>query len=208
MRLLLVRHGETLWNADSVYRGRADVALSERGRRQAEMLGRSLECEQIAAILSSPLARAADTAAAIGRHVGGTVRIESDLTDLDCGEWEGLSDNQVKEKYPDIRRTWLETPHLVRLPGGESLSDVSARVARVLEAALSKTGVIVLVSHRVVNKVAICSLLGLDNSHFWDIQIDLAGVSEFTCSARRRVLVRHNDTSHLCSTPSGTRADF
>jgi broad specificity phosphatase PhoE len=134
--------------------------------------------------------------------------VDPDLTDLDCGEWEGLSDVQVKERYPEVRRTWLDTPHLVRLPGGETLDEVSIRVGGVLERVLATPGMVVLVSHRVVHKVAICALLGLDNSHFWDIRLDVAGVSEFECSARRRVLVRHNDTSHLSAGHVLKPADF
>lgn len=207
-RLLLVRHGETVWNVDEVYRGRADVPLSDTGKRQAELLGRRLQHEGVTALRTSPLTRAAETAAAIGRRTGVAVEVDSDLNDLDCGEWEGLSDREVKEKYPDLRQRWLSEPHLVRLPGGESLDDVSARVQRVLVAALSELGVVVLVSHRVVHKVAICTLLGLDNSHFWDVRLDVAGITEFECSTRRRVLVRRNDVSHLAADASAGLRDF
>jgi broad specificity phosphatase PhoE len=208
MRLLLIRHGETVWNADTIYRGRADVPLSAKGKDQADLLGRRLAREGIAALYTSPLGRARETALAIGRHAGLTPRVEPELTDIDCGEWEGLNDLEVKERYPDVRQAWLSTPHLVQLPGGESLNDVSARVGRVLAAVSGEQGAIALVSHRVVNKVAICALLGLDNSHFWDIKIDLAGVTEFEVSAKHRVLVRHNDTSHLCAPGDGRPADF
>ena len=207
-RLLLVRHGETVWNADAVYRGRSEVPLSDTGRLQAQSLGRRLAEDGVTALFTSPLMRARETAEAIERNVGAAARVEADLTDLDCGEWEGLSDLEVKERYPDLRRKWLSTPHLVRLPGGESLEDVSARVDRVLARVLSAPGVVVLVSHRVVHKVVICTLLGLDNSHFWDIRLDVAGVSEFECWARHRVLVRHNDTSHLSVGHGSKPADF
>jgi broad specificity phosphatase PhoE len=207
-RLLLARHGETVWNADAVYRGRSEVPLSETGRLQAQLLGRKLAEEGVTALHTSPLMRARETAEAIERHVGVAALVDPDLTDLDCGEWEGLSDREVKERYPDLRRTWLSTPQVVRLPGGESLDEVSARVGRVLAEVLSTPGVVVLVSHRVVHKVAICTLLGLDNSHFWDIRLDVAGVSEFECTARRRMLVRHNDTSHLAAGHELKPADF
>ena len=208
MRLLLVRHGETVWNADTVYRGRADIPLSDNGRQQAELLGRRLAGEHVTALYTSPLVRAHKTAEAIGRHAGLAVRVEDDLTDIDCGEWEGLSDREVKEKYPEVRRKWLDTPQLVRLPGGEALSDVADRVSHVLARACADAGVVVLVSHRVVHKVAICALLRLDNSHFWDIRLDLAGVSEFECSPKHRVLVRHNDTCHLAALSGGRPVDF
>lgn len=196
-RLLLVRHGETTCSADNVYRGRSDMPLSRLGRRQAECLARRLSCEEITAIYSSPLVRASEMAAAIGRLSGPAPVIDEDLNDLDCGDWEGLSDDEVRAQYPELRRKWLSSPHLVRLPGGEALDDVSARVSRVLERVCGGAGVVVLVSHRVIIKSAVCLLLGLDNSRFWDIAVDVAGLTEFRCSGERRVLVRHNDTGHL-----------
>lgn len=207
-RLLLVRHGETVWNVETVYRGRSDIPLSDVGKQQAERLGRRLSGEGVMSLWTSPLMRSRQTAEAIERCSGVAARVEQDLTDVDCGEWEGLTDAEVQERYPELRRKWLSTPHLVRLPGGESLQDVSQRVARVLAAAQSEPGVVVLVSHRVVHKVAICALLGLDNSHFWDIRLDVAGVTEFECSPRHRVLVRHNDVSHLSVESVHTLADF
>jgi len=207
-RLLLVRHGETVWNADAVYRGRSEIPLSETGKRQAHLTGRSLAGEGVTALMSSPLVRARETAEAIAEATGVAVEIDNDLTDLDCGEWEGLTDAQVKERYPDVRRTWLATPQLVRLPGGEALDEVTGRVLPVLERVLSAPGTVVFVSHRVVHKVAICALLGLDNSHFWDVRLDVAGITEFECSSTRRVLVRHNDTSHLRDGRWQAAADF
>ncbi len=203
VRLLLVRHGETVMSADNVYRGRSDVPLSPLGWRQVERLGRRLSNEDLTAIYSSPLVRARDTADAIGRLSGLDPVIDEELNDLDCGEWEGLSDDEVRAQYPEVRHAWLSSPHLVRLPGGESLDDVSARVGRVLERACNGKGTIVLVSHRVIIKSAVCLLLGLDNSHFWDIAVDVAGLTEFRCSGRRRVLVRHNDTGHLHTLADG-----
>ncbi len=196
-RLILVRHGETQWNSDTVYRGRSEVPLSDRGRQQAECLGFRLAGEGVTLVHSSPLSRALETAHTIGRAVGLPVSVLPGLTDLDCGEWEGLSDEEVKKSYPELRRMWLSSPHLVRLPGGESLDDVAQRVSLVLETALEVDGTVVLVSHRVWHKVAICSLLGLNNSGFWQVRLDLAGMTEFDCVAGRHVLVRHNDTSHL-----------
>ena len=196
-RLILVRHGETRWNSDTVYRGRSEVPLSDRGKRQADCLSSRLAGEGVKLVYSSPLSRALETAHAIGRLAELPVSVLPGLTDLDCGEWEGLSDEEVKKSYPELRRMWLSSPHLVRLPGGESLDDVAQRVSLVLETALEVDGTVVLVSHRVWHKVAICSLLGLNNSGFWQVRLDLAGMTEFDCFAGRHVLVRHNDTSHL-----------
>jgi len=196
-RLLLVRHGETQWNSDAVYRGRADIPLSAKGALQAERLASRLAAEGVSCLATSPLSRARDTAAAIARATGVHARPEDGLTDIDCGEWEGLSDIRVKELYPELRQQWHSAPQEVTLPGGESLRDVEERVKVVLDAVTGNDGTLVLVTHRVVLKVAFCRLLGLGNSHFWDVRFDLAGITEFECTPGRAVLVRHNDVSHL-----------
>ena len=196
-RLLLVRHGETEWNSEVVYRGRANIRLSQRGRAQAEALGMRLASEGPSRVLASPLHRASETAEAIGRICGAPVSVSQGLNDIDCGDWEGLSDAEVKARYPDLRRAWHEKPHTVTLPGGESLDDVRRRAGRVLKSVENCEAVIALVSHRVVNKVLVCILLGLDLSRFWDIRIDLAAFTTFDCTHGRRILVAHNDTAHL-----------
>ena len=207
-RLVLVRHGETEWNSDAVYRGRADVDLSEAGKAQAESLARRFAGRELALLGSGPLTRARDTAQAVAISTGVEMRIMSELNDLDCGEWQGLSDVQVKERYPELRHQWHVAPNTVTLPGGESLDDVESRVVTLLDLIRDVEGQVLLVSHRVVLKVMICRLLGLDNSHFWDIRVDLAGITEFDCSPARTVLVRHNDVSHLSQVNGLPSPDF
>jgi len=207
-RLLLIRHGETAWNSDAVYRGRANVPLSRRGRAQAEALGKRLSPEGVSRILTSPLDRARETAEAIGHACNLAAELCEDLTDIDCGEWQGLSDAELKERYPDLRRVWFHAPHTVTLPDGESLDNVRERACRVLREVETEGGTVALVSHRVVNKVLICLLLGLELARFWDIRIDLAAITVFDCVEGRRVLVAHNDTAHLLRTQSPDRGDF
>ena len=207
-RLVLVRHGETEWNSDAVYRGRADVELSAAGRLQAELLARRFVGEKLAFLGSSPLSRARDTALSIAASAGVELQIVDELNDLDCGEWQGLSDAQVKERYPELRRQWHVAPHTVTIPAGESLSDVESRVAALLDRVLQLEGRILLVSHRVVLKVMVCRLLGLDNSHFWNIRQDMCGITVFDYMDGRLVLIRHNDTSHLQELQKPVLADF
>jgi broad specificity phosphatase PhoE len=95
------------------------------------------------------------------------------------------------------------------MPGGESLEDVRKRAIEVVNDVLPKyQGSILLVSHRVVNKVLICSLLGLDNSHFWNINLDVGGITIFNYVDGRFVLTRHNDTSHLKELQKSVLDDF
>jgi broad specificity phosphatase PhoE len=196
--LILARHGETVWNVEKVYRGRTDVNLDEVGVKQAELLGRHLSNWELEAIYSSPLRRAIDTANIIARYQKISIHIVEGLIDFDYGEWQSLSEQRVKNLYPTLHDEWHNNPHKVRMPGGESLQDVKKRAIKVVNDVLSEyQGSVVLVSHRVVNKVLICSLLGLGNSYFWNIKQDVGGITIFSYVDGRFVLTGHNDTSHL-----------
>ena len=196
--LILVRHGETMWNVEKIYRGRADVNLDEVGIKQAELLGQYLSNWELEAIYSSPLKRALDTANIIARYHKIGVYIADGLIDFDYGEWQSLPEQEVRKLYPALLDKWHNNPHEVRMPGGESLADVRERAAGTVDDVISKyEGSVVLASHRVVNKVLICSLLGLDNSYFWNIKQDVCGITIFNYADGRFVLTRHNDTSHL-----------
>jgi len=207
--LILARHGETVWNIEKVYRGRTDVNLDEVGIKQAELLGRHLGNWELEAIYSSPLRRALDTANTIARYQKIGVNIVEDLIDFDYGEWQSLSEQTVKNLYPTLHDEWHNNPHKVRMPGGESLEDVKKRAVKVVNDVLSEyQGSVLLVSHRVVNKVLICSLLGLGNSYFWNIKQDVSGITIFNYVDGRFVLTRHNDTSHLKELQKSVLDDF
>jgi len=207
--LILVRHGETVWNVEKIYRGRADVNLDEAGIKQAELLGKYLGNWELEAIYSSSLKRALDTANIIARYHKIGVYIADGLIDFDYGEWQSLPEQEVRKSYPALLDKWHNNPQEVRMPGGESLADVRERAAGVVDDVLSKyEGSVVLASHRVVNKVLICSLLGLDNSHFWNIKQDVGGITIFNYVDGRFVLTRHNDTSHLKELQKRVLDDF
>jgi broad specificity phosphatase PhoE len=208
-KLILARHGQTAWNVEKVFRGRADVDLDEVGIKQAELLGKYLSNWELEAIYSSPLRRALDTANMVARYQQVAVRITEDLIDFDYGEWQSLPEQEVKRLYPALFNEWHNSPHKVRMPGGEGLEDVRRRAVEVVNGILSRhQGNVLLVSHRVVSKVLICHLLGLDNSHFWNISQDVGGITIFNYVDGRFVLTRHNDTSHLQELPKSVLADF
>jgi broad specificity phosphatase PhoE len=207
--LILARHGETVWNVEKIYRGRADVNLDEVGIKQADLLGKYLSSWKLEAIYSSPVKRATDTANIIARYQKIGVKIAEGLVDFDYGEWQSLPEQEVKKLYPALLNEWHNNPHKVRMPAGESLEDVRRRAIKVVNDVLSKyQGSVVLISHRVVNKVLICSLLGLDNSHFWNISQDVGGITIFNYIDGRFVLTRHNDTSHLRELQKSVLDDF
>ena len=208
-KLILARHGETVWNVEKIYRGRTDVNLDEVGIKQAELLGKNLGSWKLEAIYSSPLKRALDTANIVARYQKIGVHVAKGLIDFDYGEWQSLPEQEARRLYPTLHSEWHNNPHKVKMPGGESLEDVRSRVIEVVDDVLSKyQGSIVLVSHRVVNKVLICFLLGLDNSHFWNIKQDVGGITIFDYVDGRFVLTRHNDTSHLKELQKPVLDDF
>lgn len=197
-QIILVRHGETEWNVKEVFRGRADIGLNGTGIKQAELLAEYLSNIKIGAIYSSPLQRALTTAEKIAGYQGLEVVVEPGLIDLDFGEWQGLPHKEVKSRYKGLYAQWVSHPELVKLPAGESLDDVRKRAMNVVDSITARHECsVVLVSHRVVNKVLICALLGLDDSHFWNIEQGTCGLTIFTCKNDQFILTRHNDTSYL-----------
>jgi broad specificity phosphatase PhoE len=196
--IVLARHGETEWNVGEIFRGRADVDLNDTGRGQARLLGQFLADSKVSAVYSSPLKRALSTAGPIAGPHGLSVRVSPGLNDLSFGDWEGLSIEEVRVKYPAAFSLWVNHPEQARPPGGEMLDELGRRARQVVDGVLaSDTGAVVLVTHRVVIKVLTCALLGLDNRHFWDVMVDTCGLTTFRHERGRFVLVRHNDTSFL-----------
>jgi broad specificity phosphatase PhoE len=208
--VILVRHGETEWNVAEVFRGRIDIGLNETGLEQAELLAKCLRDIRIDAIYSSPLKRALKTAERIAGYHELNVETTPALVDFDYGEWQGLSRQEVKDRYKELYAQWLNHPGQVKIPAGESLDDVRRRVTSVIDKVIAAKyeGSVVLVSHRVVNKVLICALLGLDNSHFWNIRQDTGGMTNFTYQKERFILTRHNDTSYLRPFSKAPLTDF
>jgi len=207
--IILARHGETKWNVQEIFRGRIDIALNETGIKQAELLAEYLRHLKIEAIYSSPLKRALKTAEVIASHHKLAVEITPGLIDFNYGKWQGLPHQEVKDKYNELYAEWISHPDQVKIPAGESLNDVRKRAIGVVDEVTAKyEGTIVLLSHRVVNKVLICALLGLDNSHFWNIKQDTCGITTFTYENERFILTEHNNTSFLKPVQKAPLSDF
>jgi broad specificity phosphatase PhoE len=195
----LIRHGQTAWNKEEIFRGRTDIPLDETGLKQAKLAGEYFKGMKIHGIYSSSLSRAWETAQRIARFHNLEVQPMSGILDMSFGKWEGQAHQEIKKIDSETYRRWKEKPHLVRLPGGESLDDVRVRAMAALEEVIrnhpGKT--LVLVSHRVVNKVLICAILGLDNSHFWQITQDTTAINLIQNRDGKYILSLMNETCHL-----------
>jgi glucosyl-3-phosphoglycerate phosphatase len=145
IRIWLVRHGETEWNATKRAQGQADVPLNEAGRLQAQVAAAQLDGVNLAGVYSSDLSRAIDTAEPIARAHGLEVVTDQAFREIDQGEWEGLGLEEIRARWPDL---WGPARHYVQRPGGESPEQVQKRalegMARVVE---RHKGTVAIVSH-------------------------------------------------------------
>ncbi len=209
-RIILVRHGQTPWNKEKIFRGSRDIPLNDTGREEARLAGEWLKGEAIQAAYCSPLSRARDTGEAIARHHGLRVEDLPGLSDLCYGDWEGLPLTEVKVKYADLYRRWETAPHTVRFPQGETLDEVKQRglaaVGRVVASHPDQT--VLLAAHRAVNKVLIAAFIGLDNSNFWRIAQDTTAINRFHWMGGAWQIVSLNDTCHLRGLSRGEYVDF
>lgn len=198
VRLLLVRHGESVWNEEERIQGQQDVPLSERGRAQAKALGRRLRDEFLVACYSSPLRRAAETAREILSTLASppSLTLMPELMERRFGEWEGkcLSDLDKKEFA-----RWLAAHQLPAPPDGESMDELLVRVERGLRRILTEVpeGLVLVVGHGGSLKAMLCVLLRLPPTSFIRLHIDNASLTIVEVRSGRSSLVVFNDTCHL-----------
>jgi len=198
--VILVRHGQTEWNRVERFRGRADVPLNDTGLKQAEATGcRVAAAWQPVAIYSSPLSRAVKTAEAIGAAAGLDVEIHAGLADIDYGDWQALTPDEARAKWPEMVATWYQAPHLVRIPGGETLDELRVRAMRTTADLVARHigQTIVLVSHTVINRIILLGILGLGNDRFWHIRQEPCAINVLEAERGDYTLVSMNDTGHL-----------
>ncbi len=124
--LVLVRHGETDWNRDNRFQGHADPPLNDTGRAQARALAAELRNEPIAALYTSPLVRAAETAAILGEPLGLEPLTDPSLKEVDVGSWSGLTRTDIERRFPDGFARWLAHGH--GWDDGETYAELGERV--------------------------------------------------------------------------------
>ncbi|AOY95953.1 histidine phosphatase family protein [Pseudomonas sp. ZM23] len=199
-KLILTRHGHVDWIAPERFRGRADLALSNLGERQAKMLS-----ERIASswkpdmIYTSPLSRCVHTGAAISQATGARAEPLADLMDTDYGQWQGLTHEEVRSRWPSEFHDWFHTPELAAIPNGETLAAVLVRSVHVLQFVLKKHAdqTIVLVGHDSTNRVILMHALGLSLSRYWRIKQEPCCINEIAIDDGVFTIHRINETHHL-----------
>lgn len=196
--VLLIRHPESAWNRRGIYQGQRDTPLSALGRVQAELVADRLSKQRIDGVVCSPLRRARLLAGAIGRRHRLEAEPQDGLTEIAHGTWESLSREQVRERFPDMYRTWSERPHDVSFPGGESLHDVHARAVPIVESLFDgKGGVRVVVTHDTVCRLVVAAAQGQGPEGFACVQLENAGITTLEGPELLGSLIRVNDVEHL-----------
>ena len=197
--ILLVRHGETAWNRGQIFRGVHDVPLNDNGRAQARLLGAAAAWRTIDAAYTSPLSRAVETGQLMLEPHGVEAIVHEGLTDFNYGDWTGIEDAAVAEKWPKERAQWGSAPHTLRVPGGDTLQDVYDKAFACLEEVAQKHDgqTIALFAHRVVNKLLVLAVLGLGLDRFPLIRQDNCALDHFERTDQGYVIICLNDTSHL-----------
>lgn len=169
-RLLLIRHGQTTYNATGRMQGHLDTELSEVGLSQARAAADLLVDKRITAIVSSDLIRARDTAAVIGEKLGIEVDVDKRLRETHLGDWQGMTSAEVDEQYPGARAIWRHDPTWAP-PQGESRVDVATRARPVIDELMRAhpewdEGAVLVVAHGGAISALTCHLLGLDHHQY------------------------------------------
>jgi broad specificity phosphatase PhoE len=176
MDLILIRHGETEWNRVGKCQGFSDTELNNNGREQIRELAKSLMNEPISAVYSSDLKRALDTAKAIAHHHKLTVEVDTDLREMNQGDFEGLTFVEIRERYAPILSEWVDNPNVVKLPGGESLKELQERAWRAIERIYirHKNQTVVAVSHNLTITTLLCKFKGIGLEEFRSFKLKAA----------------------------------
>jgi broad specificity phosphatase PhoE len=197
MELILVRHGETPFNRERKVQGITDIELNDAGLRQAHQLALSLKDHEIHQIYSSPLKRAYKTAEAINQFHDVLIHRRSGLMEMDQGDFEGLSFQELMACEKDFLRRWIAEPAITKMPNGESFIEVQERAWNAIEDIIIRDENALVVSHNFTIAAILCKIKCVDLSQFRNSCVETASktIVQFTNGVGKIGLF--NDRSHL-----------
>ncbi|GHJ41089.1 alpha-ribazole phosphatase [Streptomyces sp. TS71-3] len=211
-RLLLVRHGETVWHAENRYAGISDVALTDRGARQAAALGEWALRRGADAVACSPLARTRATAQPAADLLGLHLEVVPELREVDFGWGEGRTIAEMAAEDAEAVRRFRADAESGAFPGSEPPSAAAARATAALRALAARHpgGTVLVVAHNTLLRIALCGMLGIPVGRYRLVlpRLDNAAVTEIQVSGEHTALLSLNvPTSPAPSAPpAGTRA--
>jgi len=199
-KLILVGHGHVEGISPERFRGRAELPLTELGRHEAELTAARIAASwRPAAIYTSPMSRCIDTGAAIGKPLGLSASAMPGLNDIDYGDWQGLTADEARARWPDELDTWYRHSDWAAIPRGETLQQVLTRAVAALREVIRNhpDDTIVLVAHDSVNRVLLLHALELPLSRYWRFKQNPCCINELDLSADGFVILGINQTDHL-----------
>ncbi len=199
MRVTFIRHGASEWTGQPILCGHADIPLSSVGVAQANALAAHLRGRQFAALWSSPLQRAQQTAACVAHAIGHVVVTDPRLMEMDLGTLDGQRFDQLPRGPKTFRDRWQRDPVRVRFPRGENLSDVSKRTWQVLGELYDRhpQDHVVVVSHLFAIQTLLCRALSIPLKQFRTFNIDTAAITTVQMDKSGFRLLLLNDGRHL-----------
>lgn len=197
--IFVVRHGESESNRDGRFAGHVESPLTERGREQARALGERMAGTTFARVVSSDLERARETAVLVGGSRSGPVVTDARLREMSFGEWEGMVEAEIVERWAEDWEAVLRPKAEFRAPGGESLRELRARMSAVykelVESAAGES--VLMVTHGNAIAALLASLLQTPYANSWRFQVSNCGLTRIHDVEGVPVIVTVNDTSHL-----------
>jgi len=197
MQLILIRHGETLWNKEGRVQGVTDVELSEVGREQARRLALSLKDHSIRAIHASPLKRAFQTAETINRYHAIPIETHAGLVEMNQGDFEGMTYKELRAAAKDFLGKWISDPASVTMPNGESFEQVQARAWGAIEPIVVKGENAIVVSHNFTIAALLCKIRNISLSEFRSTCVDTASKTVIDFRDGGAFIELMNDRQHL-----------
>jgi probable phosphoglycerate mutase len=206
VRILLARHGETVFNVEGRWQGQSDSPLTERGLAQARQLAGALHGEPIAALFSSDLGRAMATADEIGKLHGHEVIREERLREITCGDFTGLNRADIKARYGELLHRWAYHPATMRLPGGETLVEAQTRALNFFAESMPRylDQTVVVIAHGAIGQAILVQAMGRDIASLWlKERVDNCQISRLEWTAEHGLqLIELSDTRHLADVGS------
>jgi broad specificity phosphatase PhoE len=206
VRILLARHGETVFNVEGRWQGQSDSSLTERGIAQARELARALAEEPIAAVYSSDLGRALETAVIVAQPHNIAVKTDQRLREIDTGAWTGKGRAEIQAEFPGALEQWANAPASMRLPNGETVLEAQGRAlaffAEQMPAHFDQT--VVVISHGAVGQAILVNAMGGTVDDLWlKERLDNCQISRLEWAAESGLkLIELSDVRHLADVGS------
>ncbi len=201
VRILLSRHGETVFNVEGRWQGQSDSPLTERGRAQARELARALSAEPVAAVYTSDLGRAYSTAAIVAEVHGLNAIRDERLREIHVGAWSGLGRAQIDVEFPGGLHAWATRPAHYLVPGGEAIHAAEARALDFFQNRMPQHlgQTVVVISHGALCQVILVNAMGGSVNDLWlKERMDNCQISRLEWTAEQGLrLIELADVRHL-----------